>query len=159
MTLILQVMKDGKMFIALDGDTVVGTLALIKRSGKKWYCNGNYGYLCFGAVLSEYSGKGIYRALYQKAEAKAKQMELIVLTRDTNEHNARMLKISVQEGYYFVGYKACKDHFNIVRVKWLNGCPFSSRYIKIRFLLSKFHIKLQYRMDREKGKVKRFGLK
>ena len=148
----------GKMFIALDGEKVVGTLALIKKTGKKWYCSGNYGYLCFGAVLPDYSGKGIYRALYQLAEPTAKQMGLTLLTRDTNENNARMLKITKKEGYHFVEYKAYKDHFNIVRAKWLLECPYSTSYIKFRFLLSRFLVKTRYRIDPNKGKVKRFGL-
>ena len=91
----------GKMFLALEDNKVVGTLALIVKSGKKWYNTGVYGYLCLGAVLPEYSGKGIYRSLYQVAETSAKQMKLSVLTRDTNENNARMLKITKQEGYHF----------------------------------------------------------
>ena len=150
--------KGGKMFIALDGDKLVGTLALIKRYGKKWYCSGDYGYLCFGAVLSEYSGKGIYRSLYQLAETTAKQMGLEILTRNTNEHNARMLKITKKEGYHFVEYQACKDHYDIVRAKWLNGCPYSESYIKMRFYLSKLYKKVRFRMDSKKGKVKRFGI-
>lgn len=150
--------RGGEMLVAMDGQKVVGTLALIKKTGNKWYCNGDYGYLCFGAVLPEYSGKGIYRSLYQLAEITAKQMDLPVLTRDTNEHNARMLKITKQEGYYFVDYKICKDHYNIIRAKWLNGCPFPGWHIKMRFLLSKLYKKVRYRMDSKKGKVKRFGI-
>ena len=150
--------KDGKLFTALDNDKVVGTLALIKMTGKKWYCSGDYGYLCFGAVLSEYSGKGIYRSLYQLAEITATQMGLTVLTRSTNEHNARMLKITKQEGYFFVEYRACKDHFNIVRAKWLNSCPFPAWYIKMKFLLSKLYMKTRYRIDFKMGRVKRFGI-
>ena len=150
--------NDGKLFIALDGQKVVGTLALIVKQGKNWYNKGRYGYLCFGAVLPDYSGKGIYRSLYQLAESTSKQMGLSVLTRDTNENNARMLKISKQEGYLFVECKAYKDHFNIVRAKWLNNCPFPTWYIKIRFVLSKFFVKTRFRMDPQKGKVKRFGI-
>lgn len=147
----------GKMFVAIENDKVIGTLALIKKVGKQWYNTGQYGYLCFGAVLPECSGKGVYRSLYQLAETTAKQMGLLVLTRDTNENNARMLKITKQEGYHFVECKAWKDHFNIVRAKWLDKCPYPTWYIKTRFLLSKMIIKLRYRMDPLKGKVKRFG--
>lgn len=96
--------KDGKLFVAL-GDKVVGTLALIKKTGKEWYYSGDCGHICFGAVLSDYSGKGIYRSLYQLAEKTATQMGLTVLTRSTHEHNERMLKITKQEGYCFVDYK------------------------------------------------------
>jgi GNAT superfamily N-acetyltransferase len=150
--------NQGKMFVALDGNKVVGTLALIKKEGKQWYNTGKYGYLCFGAVLPEYGGKGIYRSLYQLAESSAKQVGLLVLTRDTNERNARMLKITKQEGYHFVECKVCKDHFNIVRAKWLDKCPYPSWYIKTRYFISKTSRKIRYKMDPKKGKVKRFGI-
>lgn len=85
-------------------------------------------------------------------------MGLEILTRNTNEHNARMLKITKKEGYHFVEYQACKDHYDIVRAKWLNGCPYSESYIKMRFYLSKLYKKVRFRMDSKKGKVKRFGI-
>jgi GNAT superfamily N-acetyltransferase len=146
----------GTLYIALDGKKVIGTLALIKKEGYKWYNKGFYAYLCFGAVLPEYGGKGIYRALYEVVETSAKQMNLFVLTRDTNEKNARMLKITKQEGYHFVEYKACKDHFNIVRAKWLKKCPFPIWYIKTRFYLSKILKKMRYKMDSQNRMTKRF---
>lgn len=148
--------NEGKMFVALDGMHVVGTLALIRKNGKSWYINGKYGYLCYGAVLPEYGGKGIYRSLYQLAETTAKQLGLEILTRDTNERNARMLKITKQEGYHFVAYKVCSDHFNIVRAKWLGKCPYPVWYINVRFYISKGKAKLRYKMDPEKGRIKRF---
>lgn len=149
---------NGKMFVAIEGDKVVGTLALIKRVEKRWYNSGTCGYLCFGAVLPTYSGKGIYKSLYQLAETTAKQMGLPVLTRDTNEKNARMLKITKQEGYHYVACKAYKDHYNIVRAKWLGKCPFPTWYIKMRYLISKLKTKSRYKMDPQKGKIKRFGI-
>lgn len=150
--------NNGKMFVALDGQNVIGTLALIIKEGKKWYNQETYGYLCFGAVLPDYSGKGIYRSLYKVAETTALNQGISVITRDTNEANARMLKISKQEGYHFVECKAYKDHFNIVRAKWLGKCPFPTWYIQTRFLFSQIYVKTRFRMDSNKGKVKRFGI-
>ncbi len=141
----------GKMFLAVEDNKVVGTLALIVKSGKKWYNTGVYGYLCLGAVLPEYSGKGIYRSLYQLAETTAKQMQLSVLTRDTNENNARMLNITKLEGYHFVEYRVHKDHCSIVRAKWLETCPFTDKQIKRHFVISKLLTKIQYKP----GKVER----
>lgn len=141
----------GKMFLALEDNKVVGTLALIVKSGKKWYNTGVYGYLCLGAVLPEYSGKGIYRSLYQVAETSAKQMKLSVLTRDTNENNARMLKITKQEGYHFVEYRVHKDHSSIVRAKWIEDCPFSDKYIQRRYKISEKLAKIKYKP----GKIER----
>jgi GNAT superfamily N-acetyltransferase len=150
--------NNGKMYLAIEGQNVIGTLALIIKKGNKWYNKGMYGYLCFGAVLPNYSGKGIYRSLYKVAETTALNMGISVITRDTNEKNARMLKISKQEGYHFVECKAYKDHFNIVRAKWLDGCPYPSLYIKLKFHLSKFKQKIRYKMVPGKGRVKRFGI-
>ena len=144
--------NNGKLFVAVDGNKIVGTLALIKRTGRSWYNTGQYGYLCLGAVLPNYSGKGIYRSLYQHAETTAKQMELPVLTRDTNEKNSRMLKITKQEGYHFVEYRVHTDHCSIIRAKWLKECPYPLWYIKIRFVYSKIHARFRYRMNsQERG--------
>lgn len=148
---------DGKMFVAIDKEKMIGTLALIKKTGNKWYNKGDYGYLCLGAVLQEYGGKGVYRSLYQLAEKSAMDAGLVVLIRQTNEHNARMLKITKTEGYRYVEMKACKDHYNIVRAKWLKVCPYDIWYINARFQLSKLMMKIRYRMDPVKGKIKRFG--
>jgi len=147
----------GKMFVAMDGEKVIGTLALIIKEGKQWYNRGRYGYACLGAVLLEYSGKGVFRALYDKMEAEARHLQLPVLTRDTHESNVRMLKISKQEGYSFVSYKVCSDHFNIVRAKWLGGCPYPSWYIILRFHLSKTNKKLRYRVEPGVGRIDRFA--
>ena len=148
----------GKMYVAMDGNKVVGTLALIIKEGKQWYNKGRYGYLCLGAVLPDYSGKGVFRLLYDVAEKEAQQHRLSVLIRDTNEKNARMLKISKKEGYHFVAYIAYRDHFNIVRAKWLQPCSFSPRYIKFRFFLSIIYLKTRFKMVPEKGRTKRFGI-
>ena len=134
----------GKLFLAIQDKRVVGTLALIVKSGKRWYNSGEYGYLCFGAVIPEYSGKGIYRSLYQLAETTAKQMKLPVLTRDTNEKNARMLKITKQEGYYYVEYRVHKGHNSIVRAKWLVSCPFTDKQINRYYRFSWLLARLRY---------------
>ncbi len=148
----------GKMFVAIDDDRVVGTLSLIIKEGKQWYNQGSFGYICLVSVMPDYSGKGIYRLLYDVAEKEALQLHLPVLIRDTNEKNVRMLKISKKEGYHFVAYKKCRDHFNIVRAKWLQCCPFSSWYIYFRFYFSKFYLKTRFKIDSGKGISKRFGI-
>lgn len=149
---------EGTMFVAMDDNMVIGTLALIIQEGKRWYNQGQYGYVCLGAVLPDYSGKGVFRLLYDNVEKEALRLNLPVLIRDTNEKNSRMLKISKKEGYHFVAYRACRDHFNIVRAKWLNECPYSLWYIKFRFYISKIYMKTRFKMVPEKGRIKRFGI-
>lgn len=150
--------EKGKIFVALDGERVVGTLAYIIKEGRSWYNHGRYCYACLGSVLPEFSGRGLFRMLDKKVEDEACVYHLPIIISDTHENNVRMLKISKKEGYQFVSYKVCKDHFNIVRAKWLDGCPYPSWYIKMRFNLSKFKLKTRYKMVPGKGRVKRFGI-
>lgn len=149
---------NGKMFVALDGEKVVGVLALVVKEGKQWYNRGRYGYVSLGAVLSEYSGRGVFRALYDNMETEARRLQLSVLVRRTHENNERILKISKQQGYHFVGYKTSGGYFHIVRVKWLDGCPYPLWYINLRFHLSKLFVKSRYKIVPGKSCVKRFGI-
>ena len=150
--------ENGKMFVAIDGEKVVGALALIVKEGKQWYIRGRYGYVALGAVLPEYGGRGVFRALYDSMEVEAKRMQMSVLVRRTHENNARILKISKQQGYFFVGYKPSGEYFHIVRVKWLDGCPYPLWYINLRFHLSKLFVNSRYKIVPGKGCVKRFGI-
>ena len=145
----------GKMFVAMDGEQVIGTLALLVKEGKQWYNRGRYGYACLGSVLPEYGGRGVFSALYKEMEADAIRQHLPIITRDTHESNAKMLKISKKEGYSFVGYKVCSDHFNIIRVKWLDGCPYPAWYVNMRFIISKTLKKLRYKVEPGVGRIDR----
>ena len=124
-----------KFFVALDGEKVVGTGA-VKINKYSLWCNGDddrYAYVCFAAVLPEYSGKGIYKALDLRREEAAKEMGLTKMLGDTHEKNQHRLDIMTKVGYEFVDYKYCHDHFNIIAVKWLDGCPYSPLKCKFEF--------------------------
>ena len=54
---------NGVMFVALDGDKLVGTAALAEKKSYHWYSKGKCGYLCFACVIPSYSGLGIYHSL------------------------------------------------------------------------------------------------
>lgn len=148
----------GKMLVAMDGKKVVGTAALIVKVNYLWCGKGDYAYCCFASVLPEYNGRGVYKALDLRREELALSMKLTRMIADTHENNKHRLDIAKKAGYKFVGLKACKDHYNVIMVKWLNGCPYSENYIKLRFLLSKFWKRIRYRMDSKKGRTKRFGI-
>ena len=150
--------NEGKMFVAMDGDKVIGTVGLIKGNAKRWYTNGNYGHLCFAAVLPGYEGEGIYRSLNEKRELYAKENNCSVLIGDTNERNTKMIEIKKKEGYRLICYKVCKDHFNVVMAKWLQPCPFSPWYILFRFYFSMIYLKTRFKMVPGKGRTKRFGI-
>jgi len=144
----------GKMFVALDGEKVVGTAALAIKQYSLWCGKGSYAYCCFASVLPEYNGKGIYKALDLRREELALSMGLVRIIGDTHENNQHRLDIAKKTGYKFVDLKICKDHYNIVMVKWLNECPYSNFYCNLQFTLRKAYKKLRFKP----GRVKRFGI-
>ena len=127
------------MLIATEGEKVVGTVALIRLNKNLWCGNGEYAYFCFASVLPEYEGQGIYKKLNMERERKAKEFGLNRIIIDTHEKNTHLLKIAKKVGYYYVDYKIREDHNSILMVKWLDGCPYSKLYMKLKYLKMKFN--------------------
>ena len=145
---------NGTMLVALSGGRVIGTAAILIKKKNIWCGNGNYAYCCLASVLTEYNGLGIYKRLNLERERIAKEMGMDKMIFDTHENNKRIIKGDLKAGYRIVDIVVCKDHYNVVMVKWLNGCPFSDLYIKWQFLIHKFYRKLRFKP----GSVKRFGI-
>ena len=147
----------GKMFVALDGKKVVATGAVLIKNNRKWYSKGDYAYACLGAILPEYRKRGIYFPFEKLTEAYSKTFSSLLVT-DMHENNLTIQKLRLREGFHYVTYKACKDHYNVVMAKWFNECPYPQWYIKFRFQLSKLYAKTRYKMIPGKGRIKRFGI-
>ena len=146
----------GKMFVALDGDKLVGTAALIKKRFKFWFDKEatDYAYVCLDSVLPDYSHHGIFRMLDAQREAAAKDMGLDVMIADTHESHKRRLVTARKSGYIPIDIMVWKDHYNVVIAKWF-GKPRASRLkCRIVYGLRKFLKKLRYKP----GPVKRFGI-
>ena len=144
----------GKMFVAMANDKVVGTGAYLIKQSHMWCLKGKCAYLCFGAILPEYNGQGIHKRLHVRLEDEALANGIDVLMFDTHERNQRMLEIQQKNDFRAVDLKICKDHYDIVMMKWRNGCPYSEVNCKYQYLLHKWYKKLRYKP----GRVKRFGL-
>lgn len=131
--------ENGVMLVALDGEKLVGTTAIAEKFGNTWYVQGRYAYTCFGSVLPQYSGRGIYKALVRKCEEFVRSKSYTIMIGDTHENNKRIQGIYQKDGYRLVRFfqAASKDHYNVVMVKWLNGCPYSKLYCKWKFQVSK----------------------
>lgn len=134
---------NGKMFVALDGNKVVGTAALRTKKASLWCGKGEYAYLCFASVLPEYSGRGIYKQLYEYIERESIKNGLSRVMFDTHEKNSRMAEINLKHGYKKVSYKRYDDHYNIIFVKWLDGCPYSEARCKVEFAIQKLKEKVK----------------
>ena len=123
--------ENGFMLVALDGDKLVGTAGIGEKFGNKWYANGRYAYECYASVLPEYAGKGI---------------GYDVLIGDTHSKNTHRIEIALKNGFRLVRFfrAASKDHYSVVIVKWLNGCPYSSFYCWIKFEVSKLQALIRF---------------
>ena len=144
----------GKMFVAMVNNKVVGTGAYVIKQSPMWCMKGQCAYLCFGAILPEFRGQGIHKEIHARLEKEAHADGIDVLKFDTHERNQRMIEIQKKNGFRAVDIMVCKDHYNIVMVKWINGCPYSAFHCKCKYLIRKCYRKLRYKP----GKIKRFSL-
>lgn len=131
--------ENGRMFVALDGEVIVGVAAVCERNGNSWYAKGKYAYMGFAGVLPEYTGRGIYNELLMIREDFARRRGYEVMTFVTHQKNNRVQCVALRNGYRFVSFfqASSKDHYNVVMAKWVNGCPYSKFYCKKKYLVSK----------------------
>lgn len=124
----------GKMLVAVDGKAVVGTAAVVFKNQNLWCGEGVYAYCCFGSVLPSARGTGIYRKMCLEREKIASASGVNRMLFDTNLRNKREIDISKKNGYHKVGLRYWGDHFNVVCVKWLDECPYTSARLNIEYL-------------------------
>ena len=115
----------GKMLVAISDGTLIGTSAVVLKNKSIWCGKGKYAYCCFDSVLPEFQGTGVYKALCRRREIVAAAAGIDRMLLDTNESNVREVNVVLKNGFRRVSMKFWNDHYNIIFVKWLNGCPYS----------------------------------
>ena len=140
----------GKMFVVMDGVIPVGTAAYLEKTESLWCGNGLYGYYCFASLLPSYRNKGIYPKLCEVREKELLDQGINRIIMDTHRDNIRELELAKKQGFIPIDYVERKNHFGVVLVKWLDGCPYPLLICKVRFLLGKyFHMQyLLYLKDK-----------
>lgn len=149
--------NSGRCFVAIHDGRVVGTCSYVVRKRKTWYAKGKrVAHYILGGVLPECQGKGVYSQLMAYREKAVIESGLQIIDMDTAEQNKKETDILQHNGFRFVGYSSYPygKHYSVVMAKWLNGCPYSSRYCSARFYLSKIKTKLRYKP----GHIKRLGI-
>ena len=131
----------GKMFVAILSEKLIGTSAVIFKDKSLWCGKGKYAYCCFDSVLPQLQGTGVYRKLCQKREEFVKNEGVSRMLLDTNESNNREKIVVVKAGFKPVDLVWWTDHYNVVFVKWLNGCPLSNFRCKLGFSVRKIMVK------------------
>lgn len=129
----------GRMFVAMDGEKLVGTAALFFINKKLWCGKGKYAYCCLASILPDYAGLGIYRRLEEAEEEYVKSCGCNRMMFDSHEKNTRIFDVSRKNGYKFIEYRVRKDHRSILMVKWLDKCPYPDFVFKCLFPLIKFY--------------------
>jgi len=146
--------EDGRCYVAFCGDKLVGTTSVRIAIGKSWYDKGKkVAKEGLTAVLKQYQGLGIVGEMNKCRDKYLEEIGVQMFVGDTPENNTIIRKLVADNGYKEVRYFSAshQNHFSVCFVKWLEGCPFSDKYIQRRFNLSKRLTKIQYKP----GKIER----
>lgn len=138
--------KDGKCFIALDDNKIVGTCSVSFQHKKCWYANGVVAYATLEGVLSEYKGRHIFKQLAQKRLEYIKSKGCNVVYMNVAEKNYIRKIIAEKEGFKKIAihYNPYNPHNYITYCKWIGNRPFIGIEISIRYGISMIRLWLQY---------------
>lgn len=138
-------LKEGKCFVALCGDKVIGTVSYKIRNLRKWYRWGKVVYYSYDGILPEYRGTDVYFGLYDLREKFIKESGIRVYQFHTAENNKMVIKINLKYGYKLVLFRPNYegyDYYSVTMLKWEDGCPWPDWFLKLMFNLSKFITKV-----------------
>ncbi|MCD7929404.1 MAG: GNAT family N-acetyltransferase [Clostridiales bacterium] len=138
--LAIRIGKEGKCFVALDGNKLVGTLSLRMLNRNSWYYKGIIPDYMLAAVDPEYQGKHINSMLSKFAFDFVKKVGYPAIELDVAENNCHAIKVYNHLGFKFVDYKIIEklDHNNIVMIKWLNEKHPNYKMLNIYYRLRKY---------------------
>lgn len=146
--------RDGKCWVAFDGDKPVGTLSIRIVNRNAWYARGKVPDYMLAAVLPEYTGRHINSMLAAKAFEYATACGYKVMELDTADNNDRAIGIYRHQGFRPVGYSAPKglDHYSVIMAKWLVRRPVAEGVSGLVFRAKRLYTRARYRV----GGAKRF---
>ena len=147
---------NGKCFVALEGEKIVGTISIRMLRRNNWYAQGEVPDYMLAAVLPEYQGQHLNTRLSEKVFDYVKNAGYQLIELDTAEDNLHAIAVYEHLGFKKVNYVAIKDadHYSVVMAKWLENCPFSEHYCRLRYSIKRILVRIRYKV----GKVKRFGI-
>ena len=141
---------EGKCFVAMDGDKLVGTGSVMVRKLNRWYWKGKAAELTMLGVLPEYQGMHISTMIGKAREQFIKERGFQAIYFDTAAENTRRLQIAEKDGYVMVDYLFpninSKGHYFVGMMKWSGGCPFSKKYCAFRFNMKRIRVRAVYKV-------------
>lgn len=134
-------LKDGKCFVALCDNKVVGTTSFEIRNLSHWYHHGKVIYHCYESILPEYRGTDVYFGLCELKDKCVRETGIRVFQFHTAEQNKTIRKINLKYGFKHVVFKPTAKnakYYTVTMVKWEDGCPIPDWLLKCMFNLSEF---------------------
>ena len=150
-------MENGLCVVALHGDKLVGTSACSFSCVKRWYNKKEKSARkCNTGILKSYQGCGVLDEIDKVLDNYIKESGCGFIVASTAVMNTAVRKKAQLSGYKELTYISFPDtrYYSVIFGKWLNKCPFSDRYIKFRFWLSKIYTRMRYKV----GRVERFSI-
>ena len=149
------VKHNGKCYIALENEKVVGTLSYIIKRLNHWYKRGDAVELTMLSILPDYQGKHVFSKLYKKLEEEVRMKQYDTICFDTAVANIHVQLLYTKQGFTYVDFLSFPSrHYSVEMVKWLNGIPFSKYYCDLRYKLKKLYTVIRFKP----GRIKRFGI-
>lgn len=145
--------KEGRCWVAMDGDQLVGTVSVHFFIGRNWWNKGQkVAHSCFAGIIQKYQGIGILGQLNAKLVDYSKEHSVSIIEGDAAENNHAILKVSLLGGYKAVDFFTSRSkHYSIKIAKWYGECPFTDQYINRRYKISEKLTRWQYKP----GKIER----
>ena len=149
-----RVQNNGKCFVAMDGDQVVGTGSFRIKRFNKWYCKGDSAELTLLGVLPSYQGRHIASDLTKIREEEIRRLGINTICGDTAAQNTPRIHIALRDHYRLVDYRYNNGHYSVEMMKWLDTCPFSETYCAFRFKTKKAFVHLKHTLRPDLKKIK-----
>lgn len=145
---------NGVCYVAMIDDQLVGTMTIAYRKLHYWYHQGDVAIIKLTGVDPACRGKGIAKQLSDRALEDIKKKGIKVIVTDSAENNIPIRNWALSDHFRITDYCLYKGNnfYTNVYVKWLDGCPYSDWYRKLRYGLKKAYIRIMYKP----GKINRF---
>lgn len=148
---------DGKCFVALDGNKVIGVNSVKFIKSRRWCTWGKrVAYCGLDGILKAYQGTDVYSSLNAIRNKCIDENRVEAIEFNTAEHNKAIIKQSIKRGAKMVQYaRITKEGYHpVVLVRWLHECPYPDWFCNFMFKLSKGLVKIIWRSDRHLQGVK-----
>ena len=138
--------ETGAMLVAMDGDTVVGTIAVCVEPVSRWYYRGDAGRIRFMGVLPSCRGQHVGTRLIEAGLQFALERGLGAVVFATAAVNHKAIAMYRRAGCRYVDFMHYKNlgHYSVMGLYPLDGNAPSEAVCRIRFALKKAYVRLRY---------------